>query len=197
VRRGATTNRAAADPTRGARRCGARDFSVGSGLWPPDGLYLAAATVEGAHVWRASDSALVTDVPGRANTVAFTPDGRAIAVGTDSAVEVHAVPDGHTTATYPFAYRFFAYSSDGRKLAISPNAMTVTVLDTATGAPLVTLSDDSALAPSEGYGPRALQDLTFVAGDARLAVVWGGGRLTEWRVSDGSIVLSRLDSDRP
>jgi WD40 repeat protein len=163
----------------------------------PDGLYLAAATVEGAHVWRASDGTLVTDVPGRANTVAFTPDGRAIAVGTDSAVEVHAVPDGHSMATYPYAYRFLAYSSDGSKLAISATALSVTVLDTATGAPLLTLSDGSPLVPSEGYGPRSLQDLAFVDGDARLAVVWGGGRLTEWRVSDGSMVLSRLDSDRP
>jgi WD40 repeat protein len=163
----------------------------------PDGLYLAAATVEGAHVWRASDGVLVTDVPGRANTLAFSPDGRGIAVGTDSAVEVHAVPDGHLVATYLYAYRFLAYSSDGRKLATSANARTVTVLDTTTGAPLVTLSDDSALAPSEGEGPRALQALAFVAGDARLAVAWGGGRLTEWQVSDGSVVFSRLDSDLP
>jgi WD40 repeat protein len=163
----------------------------------PDGLHLAAATPEGAHVWRASDGTLVTDVPGRANTLAFRPDGLAIAVGTDSAVEVHAVPDGHLLATYPYAYRFLAYSSDGRKLATSANARTVTVLDTTTGAALVTLSDDSALAPSEGDGPRALKDLSFVAGDARLAVAWGGGRLTEWRVSDGSVVFSRLDSDLP
>jgi WD40 repeat protein len=162
----------------------------------PDGQYLAAATVEGAHVWSTVDGSLASDISGSATTLAFAPDSHAIAIATDTAVEIHAVPDGHAIATYPSSV-VLAYSSDGGKLALSPDGTTVVVVDTATGGTLVTLTDGSPVRAPEQPQTREVAGLSFVASDARLAVAWRSGRLSEWQVGDGTLVFSRLDSDAP
>jgi WD40 repeat protein len=162
----------------------------------PDGLYVAAATSEGAHVWSTADGTLVADIAGRAATLAFAPDSHTLAVGTDAAVELHALPDGHTLATYPSAVAL-AYATDGSKLALSPDGMSVTVLDATSGTTLATLVDDSPLRQPEPPQTREVAGLAFVGGDSRVAVAWRGGRLTEWQLSDATLVFSRLDADLP
>jgi WD40 repeat protein len=160
----------------------------------PDGLYVAAATSEGAHVWSTADGTLAADIAGRALTLAFAPDSHTLAVGTDAAVELHAIPDGHTIATYPSAVAV-AYAADGSKLALSPDGASVTVVDATSGTTLATLVDDSPLRQPEPPQTREVAGLAFVGGGSRVAVAWRGGRLTEWQLSDATRVFSRLDAD--
>lgn len=161
-----------------------------------DGAYVAAATTEGAHIWNAVDGTLAADLSGPATTLAFAPDSRTLAVGTETAVALHAIPDGHTISTYPAATAV-AYASDGSKLALSTDGATVTVVDAATGATLITLVDPSPLRQPEAAQTREVAGLAFVGGDSRLAVAWRSGRLTEWQLGDGTLVFSRLDADLP
>jgi WD40 repeat protein len=162
----------------------------------PDGLYVAAATSEGAHVWSTADGTLAADIAGRALTLAFAPDSHTLAVGTDAAVELHAIPDGHTIATYPSAAAVaVAYAADGSKLALSPDGASVTIVDATSGTTLATLVDDSPLRQPEPPQTREVAGLAFVGGDSRVAVAWRGGRLTEWQLSNAARVFSRLDAD--
>ena len=163
----------------------------------PDGQYLAAATVEGAHVWSNVDGSLASDISGSATTLAFAPDSHSIAIATATAVEIHAIPDGHAIASYPSSSVALAYSSDGSKLALSPDGTTVVVVDTATGGTLLTLTDGSPVRAPELPQAREVAGLSFVGSDARLAVAWRSGRLSEWQVGDGTLVFSRLDADAP
>jgi WD40 repeat protein len=166
----------------------------------PDGTYLAAAVVEGARVWGMADGALVAEIPGRADRLAWTPDSRELAVVGDTQVAVFGIPAAEQIRSYPVGGVVVrpAYSSDGRKLALSAENNTVAkIFDTATGAELVTLFDHSETRPPEQPGFRDISELAFIgAQNDRVAVAWRSGRLAEWRTDDGTLVFSRLDSDQ-
>lgn len=166
----------------------------------PDGLYLAAATVEGTHLWRAADGALVARLPDEAHRVAFAPDGREIAIVTDRDVATYTVPALRRVRSYSVAgvTPRLAYSSDGRRLAVSSgHNRLITIFDTDSGAATVTLSDESELRFPEQSGFRDVSEMAFVDNDRRLAVAWRSGRLAQWRTDDGVLILSRLDHDAP
>ena len=71
----------------------------------------------------------------------------------------------------------------------------IRVIDRATGAEAVRLFDDPRTRPADtGPKPRVVAALTF-AGPDLVAVAWDDGRLAAFRLSDGSRLWSRLDSD--
>ena len=91
-----------------------------------------------------------------------------------------------------------AYSSDGAMLALSTGRNTsgqgVRHQD---GRGARVAVDTSELRQPEQPGFRDVGELSFVEGDSRVAVAWHSGRLAEWSVADGTLLWSRLDSDKP
>jgi WD40 repeat protein len=196
VRRFRTTDGAPITPALGPD---SQDF-VNDVAVSSDGLYVAAAEQEGVRVWRTVDGAPILHIPGRSERARFAPDGSELTVVDDLGAATYTIPDGAEIRRYDVEGTMsrIAYSSDGAKLALTTGSnKVVKVFDTKTGASLVSLSDASELRLPEQPLSRTVSELSFVQGDARLAVAWFGGRLAEWDVADGTLLWSRLDSDKP
>jgi WD40 repeat protein len=180
-----------------AESVGASIYSV---AFSPDGTYLAASSLFGNRLWNVADASLVTDIPGSASPMAISSTGE-LAIDGAGVLEIFAIPDGTRLASYPIssAQPRIAYSSDGTLLAVGPEPVwpddsPARIIDRAGGESVKLFDDPQTRPPQIGSKPRYVVGLAF-AGPDRVAVAWSDGRLAAFRVTDGTRVWSRVDSD--
>jgi WD40 repeat protein len=171
---------------------------IGSLAIGADNAHVAAGGATGVQVWRASDGALVAQVPGAASSVALSAAGE-LAVARERDVAFYSLA-GAMLGDYVVngeAVERIAYSADGTKLAVGirqfsnppADAALIKILDRPSGTEAATLFDDQQVRTTSYGKPNSLTGIAFVENDAIVAVGWANRGVTVFGASDGVATL--------
>jgi len=167
----------------------------------PDGqLIVSASKDRTVKLWKVSDGSLIKTLKGHegsVNSVAFSPDGRLIASGSDDrTLKLWKVSDGSLTTTLEpegLVYVKAAFSPNGKMLA---SASLVTAKGYNYLITLLRVSDGSSIR-TFGRQWNPFYSVAFSPDGRLLASGNMDSTIRLWRLSDGSLVKTLKQNNRP
>ncbi|HXU01525.1 MAG TPA: hypothetical protein VN903_11055 [Polyangia bacterium] len=169
----------------------------------PDGTTIAAGGASGVQIWRASDAALLAEIPTPTEEVALS--GTELAVPGQEAVTFYSLAGERVGQFWAGWGQRVVYSADGTKLALftstDPNGwdpdpshfhFLVKVINRPDGTELATYVDESHGRSVNGEKTPYTIGLAFVENDTAVAIGWSDRRVTKFGASDGKTIWSRV-----